>query len=673
MKKYILILFLVGNCFGQPPDWVEIPEQAENHFKFYRSASGRNKWVGFPNPNYAWESNTLSWEREVIDENGKKRTVKTYKKPIEIIANFKPESKVYGVDNKGKIERATVRKFGGSLKGFIWLYKVKGGGEVTLPFTAEHIFIAKGDRLNPILTEISTDTNAENYYESFEGKTHVYVKTFSGIGGAAGAPSTLIAHYKMNEKATGDVTLPSGRIAHYKMDDDAATTVVVDETGDHNGEYQLNDVAQNTSTGATAGIIDGVLDFVGGSNGEQVNIPDHDNFSPGDGTADSGTPFSISAWVYMHDATGFVIASKGVINTDGEWRLWLHPANDKLYMNFNDEDVSTGIGVYYDTVLTDYEEKWLHIVITYDGGILYTGINIYINGANVAVVNNSSGTFVAVENLNSPVYIGRYSTTYANGLIDNVVFFNKELAPDEITLLYNACIVKDSSGNSHHGGLLAENTGSSHVAGKINGSLDFDGSADYMEIADHDDFTPAGTPFSFSIWINPHEATDLPIVSKGVEGADGEWRLYTDGSDKLFIRQFDESIDKYIGRTYSAAALPENQWLHIVFTSDGGTSCSGINLYVDGVNVDDADDESATFAAVENLTGNVWIGYDGTNYADGLIDNVMFFSVEFSADEVKRLYNNNNGTEILAEIDSVISPRRSNTSPLGARARFEFP
>jgi len=217
------------------------------------------------------------------------------------------------------------------------------------------------------------------------------------------------------------------------MNDDAATAVVVDETGDHNGEYQLNDVAQNTDTGALIGKINGALDFVGGANGEHVEIADHADFTP------AGTPLSVSEWVYMHDASNFVIASKGVYNTDGEWRFYLNGA-DKIETTFFDESVaSCYIGRKYDTALTAYQNQWIHFVITYDGGTTSAAIKIYLNGVRVddTTVQNNPGSFVAVENLNHAVWIGRYSNIYANGLIDNVMFFNYELSPYDVDILYN--------------------------------------------------------------------------------------------------------------------------------------------------------------------------------------------------------------------------------------------
>ncbi|KKL21077.1 hypothetical protein LCGC14_2449090, partial [marine sediment metagenome] len=105
-------------------------------------------------------------------------------------------------------------------------------------------------------------------------------------------------------------------IAHYKMNDDAATVIVVDETGNHNGEYQLNSVAQNTNTGASTGKINGALDFVGDANGEHIEVADHVDFSP------ALTPFSISMWVNIHDAGYFVWASKWEVGINQEWCIF---------------------------------------------------------------------------------------------------------------------------------------------------------------------------------------------------------------------------------------------------------------------------------------------------------------------------------------------------------------
>lgn len=551
MTKIILFLILV---LGQPPEWVELPEHVAVRNKFYSNATlDKNKWRGFPDPNYVWEGDMLSWEREVIDEHGNPKMVKTYKKPIEIIAKFKPQTKIYGVDKQGKIEKAAVEKFGGSLKGFVWITDVEdGGGEVVLPFTVEHIFIAKGDRLNPVLSEISTDTSADNYYETFEGKTHVYVKAFSGIGGAAGAPSTLIAHWPMNE-----------------------------DTADDNAELVTN------------------------------------------GTFDSDV-----GWT--KDGT-WAIAG-GVASGDG----------DSSFQFFAQNLTSETFGRKYRLA---YE-------IT---------ANTFVGATNLGL--SSAGLF-GIQTISGTVGIHSYFflATNANPLKDIRIFISNNTTGGSISIdniSAKLCAAEDSSGNDHDG-LLQEDTDAAHVTGKTGtGAFDFDGISDYIEIDDADAFTPAGSAYSISIWLNPHDLTSFPIVTKGVEGTDGEWSFYTDSSDKIIVHRYDESINKYIGRKYNTALTTyQNQWIHLVMTSDGGVLSSGLKIYLNAIRIDDTNDESATFISIENLTGSVWIGYDGTNFADGLFDNLTIFSTELDIDKIEGLFNEGSGTEVFTDIDQRRGGRR---------------
>jgi len=367
-------------------------------------------WRGFPDLNYLFEGeDILVWEREIINEDGKKETVKTYKLPIRITADFKPESIVYGLDKEGKIEGAAVKKFGGALKGFVWLDNVSGGGEVIFPFTAPHIFIAKGSRLLPELIEIFTDPKSDNYYKIVDEKTHVFVQSFSGVGGAAGSPPTLIAEYKMNDRL--------------------ATAVILDSSGNgHNGAVKDATGTATSAFHSVVGKINRAQDLDGTD--DYIKIPDHANFTP------ASTPFSIETWIYMHDTSNFRIITKGVFNTDAEWLLRIF--SNKLGIFFYDESVDDCfIGRSYDTALV--ENRWYHSVATYDGGTLTSGIGIYVDGKRVddKDIHSNPDSFVAVENLNAPVYIGRLGTDYADGLIDITRFYNKVLTLDEIKRLYN--------------------------------------------------------------------------------------------------------------------------------------------------------------------------------------------------------------------------------------------
>jgi len=386
-------------------DWQRVSQEPTNSKLYYSEKLKTSKWVGYPDTNYSWDGEKLSYER-TIKIDGNDVTVKTYKEPYEIIARIKPESSILSASNE--IEIAVAKRFG-SIKGFVWLDKVSGGGEVILPFTAPHIFMAS-DRLNPVLTEILTDPNEDNYYEIIEGKTRVFVKSFSGIGGAVGAPPNLIAHYMMN--------------------DYLATTVILDETGSHNGVVKDATGTATSAFHSVTGKINFAQDFDGTD--DYIEITDHADFTP------ILTPFSISAWVYMHDATNFTIVSKGVYNTDGEWRIYL-AASDKLYVEFYDESVAACfIGKLYDSALSN--NTWYHIVATYDGGILSAGIKIYIDRVQVVAADEESNaaSFEGVEAQGHAIWIANYGgAIFGDGLIDNVTFFSQELDQFDVDFLYN--------------------------------------------------------------------------------------------------------------------------------------------------------------------------------------------------------------------------------------------
>lgn len=169
--------------------------------------------------------------------------------------------------------------------------------------------------------------------------------------------------------------------------------------------------------------------------------------------------------------------------------------------------------------------------------------------------------------------------------------------------------------------------------------VDLPSTDEYIEVNDHDDFTPALTPFSISAWVYMHEAGNFRIISKQA-GAQKEWELVLASNDILYWTMFDQDAAAKIGRYYNTALTSyENQWLHVVATYDGGVLCSAMKVYLDSVRRDDKDNSSGTFVAVENLAQNVFVGRVGASYADGLVDNVMILKKELTALDVLNIYN----------------------------------
>ena len=176
----------------------------------------------------------------------------------------------------------------------------------------------------------------------------------------------------------------------------------------------------------------------------------------------------------------------------------------------------------------------------------------------------------------------------------------------------------------------------------------FDGEADYVTIADHDDLS--FDAFSVSAWINMNDATNFAIASKGVYNSTGEWLFITEGVDKLKLYIADESVlNCLIGRATAALTSKEGEWLHVVGTYDGGTASSGVKVYVNGVQSDEANAEvnPGSFVAMENLGGAVKVGMYSNHYSNGSITETSLWDKELSSTEVLELFNDGKALDAL--------------------------
>ncbi len=230
---------------------------------------------------------------------------------------------------------------------------------------------------------------------------------------------------KSGSEMTGSLTAPqfidSSLLAYYQFNGDA----------DDSSANTLDGILQNS-----ADVSNDVLELDGVD--QYVSVSDDDLLSFGNGTVDSA--FTVSGWIKMTDATNFNIISKGIYNTDGEYLFYIDNT-DKIRIRLNDESVTDCyIGRLYDTALTDYEGSWINLAATYDGSGASSGLKIYLNGNQVDNANNESNysSYVAMENLTSNLYIGKYASTYSKGKIDDLKLYNRELSADEIKRLFES-------------------------------------------------------------------------------------------------------------------------------------------------------------------------------------------------------------------------------------------
>ncbi len=183
-------------------------------------------------------------------------------------------------------------------------------------------------------------------------------------------------------------------------------------------------------------------------------------------------------------------------------------------------------------------------------------------------------------------------------------------------------------------------------------AVKFNGTDEEGDAPDVDDLSfgdgSIDQPFSLFALVNPTDATSSVILSKfDTTAPQEEWLFELDGSDRPRFALYDYSATARIGRL-DATALTQSAWSLLVATYDGTRASTGIRIYVNGARVDDTDDNSGTYVAMENGVEAVAVGYRQAagvkeNYFDGKLALAGIVAKQLSADEVWSLKDAVNG------------------------------
>lgn len=217
-----------------------------------------------------------------------------------------------------------------------------------------------------------------------------------------------------------------------------------------------------TPTWDTGGGPEPVADFPGGA-GNYWSFGDHDDWTQPSGmtllavcTVDYGT-----------------FLNKYVGGDNNEWSIGWYNGNDQLYAICSDE--SAGGSVARSSNAMTINQSWCVIVMTYDGGTTDASVELYKDGTQVDTTNRGSGTFVAMENGDCPVCVGRndgFLGAGYEGKLSLVAMWSRVLSGSEIaevtsdpfTIAESASGFKDGTGLNrglrrgmfkHLGGLTA--------------------------------------------------------------------------------------------------------------------------------------------------------------------------------------------------------------------------
>lgn len=447
--------------------------------------------------------------------------------------------------------------------------------------------------------------------------------------------------------------LTSQLVAHYTFDGpDVSGSTLTDRSGEGNN---------GTITGAVAnaGIIGQAYEFDGSDDIVQISAGDGSDFDH------AGSNFSYATWFRADACSGscylFSAKNSGADETTDHVAI---RANSGGNMTFT---FRVGGGSNFVAVSggdwTDNE--WHHVAGVRTGA--RTG-EIYIDGVLVAQDTDNSGSSGAMDIL-SDFYIGQWANNSDrfDGAIDDLrVYHNRRLTADEVSRLYNLGATSyvgktlgtketnpdlssglvghwtfdgpdllnnaaDKSGQGNTG-YLTNFTSTTTTRGKLGQALEFDGSDDYVQLADN--ALMLTEDISFGGWaklnIDAAASNSTAIISWDSGSIEPYNFLYDNAGTETINCNVDDTAAVWI------TTVPHT-WTHLFCTFDSSTGV--VTLYVDGVvrATSDAGTDEISYSGFGSQT--LLIGSD-PEFSEfmGAIDDIRVYNRTLSADEISRLY-----------------------------------
>lgn len=491
----------------------------------------------------------------------------------------------------------------------------------------------------------------------------------SQVMGALSTTSNGITADNSSERefcVPGDTSFCTYPRGYWKLDEKTGTTVADSSTLNNSGTMTGMDAsAWEKGKIGSAIHFDGVNDTLDMNDGNGVN-----NYLDFDDTTD----FTLEAWIKNDTvSTEDAIISKkvtaqGTSDTGYTLMRWSDANGGNICLYISD---GTDAWSMCTSNTVTVANEWTHIVAVFDQDSA-TNSNIYVNG--IPRKTSTSGT---IENVNSiandvDFRVGSSGETTSvldpfDGYIDEVKVYNYARTPAQIAWDYNrgaaagwwkfdectGATLYDSSGSNNHGTWGGNVSGVTSVGncstsstargngatGKRNSSLSFDGSDDYVTIADNDYLDASSTDFSIAAWIFPDNFGDSSygrIFDKYTSNTGYSFYL---GNNPAGTPAGTNSICASIGSDSKCGnnnIINTGVWQHVAMTFND--TANTLTFYVNG-NKQGADATITQQAASNAAAVIIGDNNDLNRSFDGLIDEVRFYRYQLTETQIKQVYN----------------------------------
>ncbi len=330
--------------------------------------------------------------------------------------------------------------------------------------------------------------------------------------------------------------------------------------------------------------------------------------------------YTVEAWVSMttHAGTDFIIGQS--VNGNNYWMLG---HEDGAGLRF--ESYSGGSLVLNITGGEITDSNWHHIALVRDGN----DIEIFKDGASVATgTTSSTATFAGELRIGEGAAHGAMDGYVDEVRISNTARYTSSFTPsttaftddiDTLLLLHTdggGPGTQGSSTNIGQGTYFYDDATNAifYDSGvpKYKSIIKFDGSGDYLSLADSSDWDMMNTTdYTVETWANLTTDAGTDIIITQYEDSNNYWGLYhTHGSGVRFLCVSGGStlID------ISGGEITSSGWHHLAVVKDG----NDFEVFKDGVSV-----ATGTNSTTDTFSGALRIGDDGTGIPyDGYLDQI---------------------------------------------------
>ena len=413
----------------------------------------------------------------------------------------------------------------------------------------------------------------------------------------------------------------------------------------------------------------------------------NDYISIGSTTLGINTAIAISAWFKTSVNTGYgVIIGEDNAGPKRNWAL-IRKNDDIFFTIYHDTTGSNKTNITTSTVNIS-DDKWHHIVGTWDGTTNADSMKVYFDGVEVGQATPSS---TGINTEAAEPWIGNSTDNpsgYNNwtGELSNIAVYNTGLDSSAVTTLYNngqpeATIssspvswwkldntttgIQDSVGSNN-----GTNNGATEIQTNVwtprlnaesdtlpstalvssdlqfnsaysSFSLDFDGINDSINCGTNEIVTGA---FTASMWIKREltggDSTQTFFSKADVNGSRTFSCFMTKSTGVLqfYVTNTGSIINNK--RIATSDTITDENWHHLVFVNGGDSGL--LKIYIDGSEASlttsgELGTSSLFSSSIPNIIGDTNVG--GSNFI-GNIDEVSIFNSAFNQAQVSQVYNN---------------------------------